>query len=275
MTTTSSETMPDTFSGAVGWLRAKAGQEAPTTKPRRLPLGRILVAPTVFQVRTGAAAGGVTEPFHVKALQQALEAKPEGRRVLDRVTVYAIGDSAYCIDGHHRLAAYRAAKVKGSVPVEWFEGSLAEAIAEAAQRNQKVKLPMTQSERLEAAWRLVILGAHSKRKTAEASGVSERTVASMRALYRQLMEQELEVGSYLEALRWAKAGENDIEYTDAMREARIDRYVKGFVKQFGPRTPTHAEEFAEAVAKWAGSQFAGAVASWLAPSDDEDEETDF
>ncbi|MER8718301.1 hypothetical protein NKH64_08040 [Mesorhizobium sp. M0999] len=273
MTTNLETTIPATFREAVDWLRDQAGQDAPKTRPRRLPLGRILVAPTVFQVRTGAAAGGVTEPLHVKALQHALEAKPEDGRVLDPVTVYALGSGAYCIDGHHRLAAYRAAKVNGPVPVEWFEGSLAEAIAEAAKRNQKVKLPMTQSERMEAAWRLVLLGVHSKRKTSEASGVSERAVANMRSIYRQLVEQEWEVGSYLEALRWAKAGENDIEYTDAMREARIDRYVKGFVKQFGPRTPTHAEEFAEAVEKWAGSQFAGAVASWLAPSDDED--TDF
>ncbi|ESX22141.1 plasmid partitioning protein ParB [Mesorhizobium sp. LSJC255A00] len=267
--------MPETFREAVAWLRAEAGQDARTAKPRRLPLGHILVAPAVFQVRTGAAAGGVTEPLHVQALQRALEAKHEDVRVLDPVTVYAVGKGAYCIDGHHRLAAYRAAKVKGSVPVEWFEGSLAEAIAEAAKRNQKVKLPMTQTERLEAAWRLVILGAHSKRKTAEASGVSERTVANMRALYRQAVEQELKVGSYVETLR-ATQWDDDFEYTDAMREARVNRYVQGLVKQFGPRTPTHVEEFAEAVAKWGGSQFAGAMASWLAPAGYEEfEDTDF
>ncbi|MER9003090.1 MULTISPECIES: hypothetical protein [unclassified Mesorhizobium] len=266
--------MPETFREAVAWLKAEAGRDVPTTRPRRLILGHVLVAPAVFQVRTGAATSGVTEPFHVQALQRALEAKREGEQVLDPVTVYAVGKSAYCIDGHHRLAAYRAAKVEGSVPVEWFEGTLAEAIAEAAKRNQKVKLPMTQSERLEAAWRLVILGAHSKRKTAEAAGVSERTVANMRSLYRKVEEQTVDVGSYAETLR-AMEGDSDFEYTDAMREALIDRYVRGLVKAFGPRKPTYPEEFGEAVAKWGGSQFAEAMASWLAPVGYNEDDTDF
>ncbi|TIN92451.1 MAG: hypothetical protein E5Y06_23355 [Mesorhizobium sp.] len=269
------QAVPETFREAVEWLRSEARQDAPTARPRRLPLDHIQVAPAAFQVRTGAASAGVTEPLHVQALQRALEAKPEGARVLDPVTVYAVGKRVFCIDGHHRLAAYRAAKAKGALPVEWFHGSLAEAIAEAAKRNQKVKLPMTQAERLEAAWRLVILGAHSKRKTAEASGVSERTVANMRSLYRQAVEQELKVGSYVETSR-ATQWDDDFEYTEAMREARVNRYVQGLVKQFGPRTPTHAEEFAEAVTKWGGGQFAEAMASWLAPADyGEFEDTDF
>lgn len=263
--------MTETFSEGIARLRREGEESTPASRPERLPVGAVRFAPAVFQVRWGSAPEGDTDATHVQALRRALEAKREGERVLDPVTLFVVGRHAYCIDGHHRLGAYRAAKVAGPVPVEWFDGTLEEAVAEAARRNQKLKLPMRPSERQEAAWRLVVLGAHSKRKTAEASGVSQRTVANMRAILRRVKERDTgePIGAYWETLRWLK-GEDSSEYTDEQRQAEIAWFVDGLVKQFGKRAAERPELFGEAVYQYGGERLVQAIAGWLAHSDDDE-----
>lgn len=252
----------ETFSEGVERLRREGeegGESVSTRSPRKLPIGTIRAAPSVFQVRSATSPEGVTDGGHVVALRRALAAKPKGVRFFDPVTVFAVGPHVYCIDGHHRLAAYRAAKVGGSVPVEWFEGGLDDAIAEAARRNQKVKLQMTQAERLEAAWRLVILRTYSKAATAAAAGVGERTVAKMRVLLRERLADGtgIPLDSYAREMRRAFASR---EFTDEMLAAEIDWFIEGLSKAFGKRAAQRAPVFAEALYGYGGEHLIRAIA---------------
>ena len=74
------------------------------------------------------------------------------------------------LDGHHRREAYRRARVTTAVPVEWFKGDLDAAIVEAGARNCQEKLPMSNADRMNFAWRLVKLGTLSKAAMRKAAG---------------------------------------------------------------------------------------------------------
>jgi hypothetical protein len=77
------------------------------------------------------------------------------REPLDPLLVFPAGGKYFAIDGHHRLAAYRAENWDGPVPVEAFKGSLEGARMIALRGNSKDKLPMSRVEKSNAAWRLV------------------------------------------------------------------------------------------------------------------------
>ena len=89
---------------------------------------------------------------HVADLRRALRNGGE----LDPVLVFAAGRWFYLIDGHHRLQAYRR-EDKRDIPVEAFEGTPEEAVLAARKANSRAKLSMTNLERQNAAWQLVLL----------------------------------------------------------------------------------------------------------------------
>src|SRR5262249_8846645 len=129
---------------------------------------------------------------------------------LERLLVFSVGDKFYVMDGHHRLDAYHTVGWKKHIPVEVFEGTFEEAHREALKRNSRNKLSMTKREKSEAAWRLVKEGIHSKSQIADVSTVSSRTVANMRALWKELQSAQsanandvpdLDMISWLQALR--------------------------------------------------------------------------
>jgi hypothetical protein len=84
-----------------------------------------------------------------------------------------MGSEWFCIDGHHRLEAYRQIGTNRPVPVEVFQGRLSQAVEKASKRNSKDKLPMSSTDKMEAAWRLDVLGEFSKREVMEATGASD------------------------------------------------------------------------------------------------------
>ncbi len=160
--------------------RGKAVKE----KPSALPLRAIKTAPAVFQPRL-LWGGKDVDDFHVKELARALAAQGK-EEAFEPITVMRIGRHPYCIDGHHRLAAYKVAKRDLEVPVTWFEGSVRDGVEEAVRLNTRDKLPMSRQAKLEAAWRMVILGRGSKAEISKATTVPASTVANMRKKLREL-----------------------------------------------------------------------------------------
>lgn len=152
---------------------------------KRLPVKAIRTRETVFQHR--AAWSGQSD-YHRDELTKALKNLRHDED-LEPITVWWSGRAWYCIDGHHRLKAYHAVRGAGEIPVVVFDGSLEEAFVEALRANTKTKLPMTNKERQDAAWRLVRLEVGSKREQRLASGASEGTVASMRRTRDRLVKE--------------------------------------------------------------------------------------
>lgn len=204
---------------------------SPTEEPDRLPLSDIVEIPSVFQVR-----GEQTDEHHAGALLDFLRRGAD----LKPVTVWRCGDGAVLIDGHHRLHAYR--RLKGcdksatTIPVIWFRGSLDEAIRAAAEANNEVKLPLNTEQRMNFGWRLVILDRYSKKEIATMAGISERSVANMRAVKKTLQEDgrgsdELPVNWYV-ALREAQHRDperKELDYEDfEWQQAKVwaDRMAK-------------------------------------------------
>lgn len=152
--------------------QVEVGKPQPLALPVVLPLRSIRMWPAVFQHR---GPKGVDGDRHVRNLAASI--RKSKSRTLDPVKVRWDGKGWACIDGHHRIDAYKAASVgrTHTVPVEAFEGSQDEAMSEAASGNTKDKLSMSGAEKSNAAWRMVVVTAMSKANVAMASGVSEST----------------------------------------------------------------------------------------------------
>jgi hypothetical protein len=158
-------------------------QEEPRLEeqPPQLALEALNVAPSVFQWRDLEANDGL-DPSHLNELVRVLQ---DTGTALDPLLVSAIGQRFFVIDGHHRLAAYLTAEWAKEVPVEYFEGALEEARDESLRRNSKNKLPMTDNDKLEAAWKMVCQGSRTKKSIVTATTISTSTIANMRRVLRE------------------------------------------------------------------------------------------
>ena len=142
---------------------------------------------------------------HVNKLASVLR---DGRQ-LDPLTIWqqAQGGAMIVIDGHHRHAAYVARRWPKPVPVRVYRGSRAMALRLAAQENGKLRLPLTNTEKLDWAWRIVReagdaraaaemtpdgkeLADLSQQDIAAMAGVGKSTVINMRKAYRLFEEQD-------------------------------------------------------------------------------------
>jgi ParB-like nuclease domain len=160
---------------------AEAQYESGTKRPEGtahvdLKPDQITMRPELFQPREFAFGTRVTDTPYVKKLAGQIKLVGE----LDPITVIRLGDAWVCIDGHHRLAAYKRVKWQGAIKCEWFGGSVREAVDEAVSRNRTVKLEVPKEDRQEQAWKRVLLGWGSKKEIARLCGVSESIVAMMR-----------------------------------------------------------------------------------------------
>jgi hypothetical protein len=124
---------------------------------------------------------------------------------LKPLLVFPAGGRYFVIDGHHRLAAYEAMNWNEPIPVVVFEGSLADAHTGALESNNEDKLPMSRTEKSNAAWRLVVEGGHSIERTAELGQMSPSTVKTMRKKLREIIaaggKDPLEMG-WEQARQW-------------------------------------------------------------------------
>ncbi|WNK01066.1 ParB/RepB/Spo0J family partition protein [Thalassospiraceae bacterium LMO-JJ14] len=202
------------------------GGERPSVLPSKLPISRIILKTVLFQPRE-------INERHIQELRRSIKA----HGALDPITVINVGGTNILIDGHHRIAAYVESKVTAAVPVNYFKGTLEEAVLESGKANSKAKLPMTSSERQEYAWRLVLLGAtYSKKNIREASGVSDGQVANMRRVKRQLGDAAFQARNWWAA--WiAHKGQTD-DFTgidDDWIEAQANEYADRLSKEFGTK----------------------------------------
>lgn len=228
----------------------------PAPSNGRLPLDALTTVEEVFQPRDRIGMMDEDDWF-IDDLKQAVErgSTPD----LDPVVVWWSGKRWIVIDGHHRLAAYqRAARDVETIPVEPFEGSLDDVRLEAVRLNQKNKLVMRQSERLEAAWRLVCTSDLSKKRIAESCGISARTVATMRSRGKEVIAAKPGQWSwrYLAGERWDRvkspgflAADNDNDFDpDAAVRKRAEGYARKLAKNFGRKPMEDPEGFALALA---------------------------
>lgn len=249
-------------------LRELAKLPARTDRPKAVPLSEIRECTAVFQPRSADARGGSMSDRHIRELARVIRATDGGD--LTPVLVMPLGSRWQLIEGHHRVAAYKTEKRANPIPVEIFEGSLEEAIAQSVARNSQNKLPLQLKDRREAAWKLiqltkvdehgVIVYAFTAPETAKMSGMSVRTVKHMRMVRKhisqlktpmdepQYTDEDIQAMPYYEAERVFK-GE---EYTGKSKEdydleAAVKDFTSRLERTFGKAWASQAEAFALAL----------------------------
>lgn len=217
-------------------VQVAKGKPAPTEQPRTLELRKVRTAPAVFQHRKPHMGDSSA---HVRSMAKALSTGTA--KELDAVTVWWDGRGWTCIDGHHRLEAYRksGAEPWQDIPVQVFTGSLEEAIAQAARGNTRSKLPMSASERTRAAWRLTCTTSLSKAEVVEACGVGDGTVARMRKVRNTLLTAGTDSPcdlSWWEAQAKAKGQElpEREEMSDDDKQAKAEDWARAIRKSLPP-----------------------------------------
>lgn len=167
--------------------RIATGVPAPAV-PTTLPYKNIETIPELFQQRRITPEESAE---HVQSLARAIKVGPRGaqQEALAPITIMWVGDAWACVDGHHRLGAYRLVNHAAPVPVNAMSNaSLEDAVRASLSDNNKDKLKLTPRCRSEAAWRFTVAGGMSKAEVTALSGVNESTVASMRRTLREFQE---------------------------------------------------------------------------------------
>jgi hypothetical protein len=155
---------------------------------------------------------------------------------LDPILVIRIGKDWVCVDGHHRIEAYRRRKHKKRIKCEWFSGTPTDAVDESMRRNNKDTLPVSPSDRREEAWRRVLLKQGSKQEISAACGVSTSTISNMRSAMRKYErdpEFAVRVGRPLMETSWGvmllarhKRGSNEGEMDLEERAAGLAQTIR-------------------------------------------------
>jgi hypothetical protein len=135
----------------------------------------------LFQPREFSSGARSVDGNWVKELVRRIGIHGE----LEPILVIRLGNAWVCVDGHHRIAAYRARGYKKPIRCEWFTGTPTEAVDECMRRNNKDHLPIPLADRSEEAWRRVLLDQGSKSEISKACGISTSTIATMRKVKRK------------------------------------------------------------------------------------------
>jgi hypothetical protein len=146
--------------------------------------------PEIFQPREFTLGLRDHDRIHVKALAQEISNRGELEPVL---VIKLKWDGWIVAEGHHRVQAYKElGRGDQEIQCDWFYGSVQEAAIEALRRNNIVKLNISQPNRMEEAWKWVVLRWGSKAEIIKACGVSDGAVATMRRAVRfvQLLDEK-------------------------------------------------------------------------------------
>jgi ParB-like nuclease domain len=207
--------------------------------------------PELFQPRKFSEGLREVDATHVKNLGVRIGRKGE----LDPIIVVKLGIQWVCVDGHHRVAAYRAQKWKGTIRCEWFPGSVAEARDVSFLKNEVAKLAMQQSDRFEEAWRRVVMGQGSKREIVRITGASDGMVAMMRRVLKSFVAQDVpgkklkeQIGDIREAT-WSntRAAWVGIEAGEFDAQAEAAKLARSLTSRLTNRLSKNAEVTARAL----------------------------
>ena len=214
-------------------------------RPERLEIRAITLMPELFQPRDG-----ISEK-HIADLTRAIKNVGD----LDPLMVIVVGNRTILIDGHHRVEAYGRVWPDREVPIRYFDGSPSEAVLAASEANSAVKLPMESRERQNRAWKLVLIGRYSKPDIARAAGVSERQVANMRSVMKQLGDEAfVHSKSWFTARNAAKGGYQVMDETEAAvwQDELAQRYADGMAKMFSTKMADNPQVAAMALERYFG-----------------------
>ena len=208
--------------------------------PSTLHLGEINETEEIFQQRGNSLtfAPGHSED-HIRYLCKCLSSGV----ALDPVGVVAFGDRWYLVDGHHRLEAYRRQGITTDIPVKALNSSLRGnerigwAVDQSIAENGKNRLNLSNSDRLDAAWRMTLTKPGlSKKETAVLCGIGTTSIASMRRSVAKLREAgfsdvELEGWPWrratIELTRLDRPGDvTSFEYEEAQRRKLAKQLAK-------------------------------------------------
>lgn len=210
---------------------------------------------------------------HLAALRKALR----NTGSLDAILVWREQDEEgketgrlVLLDGHFRVTAYRAeiaAKhIEGKgIPALIVKGTRIDAELEALRANTKDSLPLTPTERTDAAWSLVRRHRNkiSKLRLAKASGVSERSVANMRKKLKEFLEaKEQPTGNWWQDRQWPKKSEFAAP-DDAERERLIATLATSITEAIRENRIRDTEIKAEAIQRALGKRDMEAVVEYL------------
>lgn len=195
-----------------------------------------------------------TEQHHVRTLQAIIS---RGTKIDPLLVWREAGEDGptgrfILLDGRHRLAAFLNLKKTQSIPVVIFDGSRAEAMEAALQANAMAKLPLTTSERTNAAWRLVWDHGHelSIKRTAQAAGVSVRLVSLMRVRAKEMEAAGADcTGSWARDRRGAGEQGDYTTMTDGQRRRAVKDLAKAMREAAGMWPKKDRELFADALAE--------------------------
>ncbi len=129
------------------------------------------------------------------------------------------------IDGEHRLAAYKAAGWKRGIPAVILHCDRRTALLAAVGANAKQVLPLSRTERTDAAWRLVrepVEPSYTRKEIVGMASVSARTVNYMRSRWTEMVKAGQEPTGEWWCDRSGPSEEREgSEMTDARREREI------------------------------------------------------
>lgn len=167
-----------------------SGKPTPQGQTISLKLKQIALAPSVFQVRQiQDSYDHYVSDRHSETLKAGISASHDG--TLEPIIVWWSGKRWIAIDGHHRIEAYRRLDRErkgklGNIPVTVFEGTLGAAISRAIELNTRDKLPMTHSDKSNAAWRLVAEGDLTLTEISRITTIHRNTLSTMSKVARVL-----------------------------------------------------------------------------------------
>lgn len=222
-------------------LAAERSQKPHPSRPREVPLGLLKLAEDVFQWRKFTSELS-SEETHIKELVRILKI---GIQPLDPILVKVIGDKFYIVDGHHRYHAYKTINWSSSVPVIYFEGTVAEARLEGLKCNIKNKLPMTKEDKFEAAWTLVKDGELTKKEIEDLTTVSDRTIGNMRKV---LKEFPISIQSSWREAKSFQFNNEDYEHSTWLEETAT-KLAKTLAKTIGTNLTKRPDVLARALEK--------------------------
>lgn len=222
--------------------RYEASRGCDLARPARLPLGSIREMPEVFQPRDGISEQHVSDL--VKLIASVVD--------LDPIVILIVGDDYILTDGHHRLDAYRSAKIRPvDVPVTYFPGGPLEALIAGGAENGKVRLALSPRERQDFGWRLVLSEMLTRPQIETATGISRAQITLMRRAMTVLGDDADSYRSWFRA-RTAASGKAQQEFTDddieTWKQQKADRYANEMARRFGTSMANDTEVAAMALA---------------------------